>query len=155
MEPRSNPLSSEVNLPDRRKSKSSSKEKSLSSVFSKSSRGSNSRKKTIDAKTIVSSVSSAPSIDYEFRVQTGNDSQLDGTNDSISIELMNSKGQSMKIPLTNSINNSKPFQKGQLDIFRLNIPNQFQNVTHSDRIKFLREFRSLDQENQFDCISND
>jgi len=34
----------------------------------------------------------------------------------------------MKIPLINSINNSKPFQKGQLDIFHLTIPNNFHNV---------------------------
>lgn len=113
---------------DRRKSKSSSKEKSLSSILSKSSRGSN-RKKTIDAKTIISSASS---MEYEFRVQIGNDSQFDPMNDPISIELMNNQGQSMIIPLMNSINNSKPFQKGQLDLFRLNIPKQFQPVKQSD-----------------------
>lgn len=120
--------SSESNLPTRRKSKSSSKEKSLSNLISKSSRGSNHRKKTIDAKTIVTSTSSITSINYEFRIQIGNESQFDGTNQSVSIEIINNKGQSMKIPLSNSINNSKPFQKGQLDIFHFTIPNQFHNV---------------------------
>jgi hypothetical protein len=105
------------------KIKNSSKEKSLSS---KSSRGSNYSKKTIDAKSI--SKSSNSSIDYEFRIQTGNESQLDGTNENISIELINTKCHSIKIPLNNSINNSKPFQKGQLDLFHLNIPKHFYPV---------------------------
>jgi hypothetical protein len=34
----------------------------------------------------------------------------------------------MKISLNKSINNSKPFQKGQLDIFHLTLPNNFHNV---------------------------
>jgi len=126
-----NPISSLIyldtnqdqNIQRNQKSKTSSKEKSL--LSSKSSRGSNHSKKTIDAKTILKSNTS---IDYEFRVQTGNESQLDGTNENISIELINTKCCSIKIPLVNSINNSKPFQKGQLDIFHLNIPNNFYHV---------------------------
>jgi len=81
----------------------------------------------IDTK-ILTPIKSNTSIDYEFRVQTGNESHLDGTNEPVSIELINTKGQSMKISLNKSINNSKPFQKGQLDIFHLNLPNNFHNV---------------------------
>lgn len=132
-QPSSNPISSETKTPTTRKSKSSSKEKPFSNLLPKSSRGSNHRKKTIDAKTVVTSTSSSSttSINYEFRIQTGNESQLDGTNESVSIEIINNKGQSMKIPLIDSINNSTPFQKGQLDIFHLSIPNHFQNVAKS------------------------
>ena len=113
-------------IPRNQKFKSSSKERSLSSILSsKSSRGSNHSKKTIDAKSISKSNTS---IDYEFRVQTGNESQLDGTNESISLELTNTKSHSIKISLANSINNPKPFQKGQLDLFHLNIPKHFYPV---------------------------
>jgi len=93
----------------------------------KSPNPSNHRKKLIDTK-ILTPIKSNTSIDYEFRVQTGNESHLDGTNEPVSIELINTKGQSMKISLNKSINNSKPFQKGQLDIFHLNLPNNFHNV---------------------------
>jgi len=121
--------SSQQNFPLNHQIKKSSKEKSLSNLIPKSSYPSNHHKKTIDAKTILTSVQSNTSIDYEFRVQTGNESQLDGTNEPVAIELINTKGHSLKIPLVNSINNPKPFQKGQLDIFHLNIPNHFHNVT--------------------------
>jgi hypothetical protein len=94
----------------------------------KSPSPSNHRQKPIDTKTRLTPIKSNTSINYEFRVQTGNESQLDGTDESVSIELINTEGQSMIIPLINSINNSKPFQKGQLDIFHLNIPNHFHHV---------------------------
>jgi hypothetical protein len=116
------------NFPLNHQIKKSSKEKSLSNLIPKSSYPSNHHKKTINAKTILTPIKSNTSIDYEFRVQTGNESQLDGTNEPVSIELINTKGYSMKIPLINSINNSKPFQKGQLDIFHLKIPNNFHSV---------------------------
>lgn len=38
------------------------------------------------------------------------------------------------MPLINSINNSKPFQKGQLDIFHLKIPNNFHHVRYICKI---------------------
>ncbi len=116
----SNLLSNIPLNPPHQKIKTSSKENSPSP--------SNHRKKPIDAKTRLTPIKSDTLINYEFRVQTGNESQLDGTDESVSIELINTKGQSMIIPLINSINNSKPFQKGQLDIFHLNIPNHFHNV---------------------------
>lgn len=105
-----------------------SKEKSFSNLLPRSSFGSNHHKKTIDAKSIITTVKSSTSVDYEFRVQTGNESHLDGTKESVSIELINTKGQILRIPLTNSMNNSKPFQKGQLDIFHFNTPMNFQQV---------------------------
>jgi hypothetical protein len=129
----SNLSSSEQNIPLNYlnvQPKSSSKDKSLSNLLPKSSYPSN-----YDKKPLLTSIKSNISIDYEFRVQTGNESQFDGTNESVSIELINTKGESMKIPLINSMNNSKPFQKGQLDIFHFNIPNNFHDVKQK-KIKF-------------------
>ena len=80
--------------------------------------------KTINAK----SVTKNNAIDYEFRVQTGNGSRLDGTNEPVIVELTDEHGNVTQIPLQHSINNSKAFQKGQLDIFHLALPENFHSV---------------------------
>lgn len=82
--------------------------------------------KTIDAK----SVTKNNTIDYEFRIQTGNGSRLDGTNEPVIVELTDEHGNVTQIPLQHSINNSKAFQKGQLDIFHLALPENFHSVSH-------------------------
>ncbi len=111
-------------LPHRTSPINNKKKSSSKSLFNKSPTSSTHQKKTIDAKT----VKSTTSINYEFRVQTSNESPLAGTTDPVFIEIINTKGNSIKIPLNNSINNSKPFQKGQLDVFHLNIPKDFHAV---------------------------
>jgi hypothetical protein len=144
-----NSLINHRNSPTTHKIKTSSKEKSLSHILNKSPTSSHHQKKTIDAKTKLTSIKSTTSIDYEFRVQTGNESQLDGTKEPVFVELTNTKGNSFKIPLNNSINNSKPFQKGQLDIFHLNIPKNFHTVNKNNKIfKFIFSI-FLDKKNQF------
>ena len=97
-------------------------------VARKSPNSINAHKKTIDAKSKPTSSTSAMAIEYEFRVQTGNESRLDGTSQSVSLEIFDSKGQSLKVPLVHSMNNSQPFQKGQLDIFHFTIAHNLQAV---------------------------
>ena len=84
--------------------------------------------KTINAK----SVTRHNPIEYEFRVQTGNGSRLDGTNEPVIVELTDEQGHVTQIPLHHSVNNAKPFQKGQLDIFHLTLPENFQAVSCFD-----------------------
>ncbi|CAF1168462.1 unnamed protein product [Adineta ricciae] len=107
---------------------SSTNQKKISSSKERSSSLSNHRKKSIDATTKLTPIKSNTSIDYEFRVQTSNDSPQDGTNQAVFLELTNTKENSIRIPLINSMNNSKPFQKGQLDIFHLKIPRTFHTI---------------------------
>ena len=88
----------------------------------------NGHMKTIDAKSKPTSSTSDMAIEYEFRIQTGNESRLDGTDQPVSLEIVDSKGQSLKVPLVHSMNNSQPFQKGQLDVFHFSIPHNLQAV---------------------------
>ncbi|CAF2494121.1 unnamed protein product [Rotaria sp. Silwood2] len=117
LETSSNISSNQINLP-----------LNHSNIINKSSQLSNYNTNSIDIKTKLTSIKSKTLIDYEFRVKLRNKLEFNEINEPIFIELMNTKGCLIEIPLIYSINNSKRFQKGQLDIFHFHIPENFHTI---------------------------
>ncbi|CAM4748617.1 unnamed protein product [Rotaria magnacalcarata] len=81
-----------------------------------------------DIQTRFESIKFNSLIEYDFRVKIVNEIQFNEMNETIFIELTNAKGYSIEIPLIHSINNLKPFQIGQYDIFHFSIPNNFHPI---------------------------